>query len=852
MKTLPGDGYLRKALGGSTGMVWQVYARVVTDISESLFGGSTWTEVSSRIAEIPPITSKLEYEVGQFSTDAVTLELDSTDWWKDNILTDANLADQTKYIEFSIWAGIVEESDRTVVFSGFVDKTSVVFDEEANSVSVTLLTSQDIGYRLNAENLTTKYTVEKVDGTNNMLRLLRIPGLYVQDAAVSSYNLKVGTHTIYYQYDGGTHQAKLDDGEWTTLANGVNYLLNQAGDQKLKTYVVSTAYLGTYQLDRYQDDIVVQTAGEVLPWQWYQNVGLKNLIKKYYSKIGINTVTFDTLEMPTKDGSMKVSFIDNPPEDVTVIGQKTAIAVDAAGDAWVSVGNKVYKRTYSTDTYTLKATLSSGDQVRRMWYHKRIGNHEDLWLYIENGNTIKVNVYEIDNNILRTAQTLTTVGSTGAGGVHWNSCEVVDIQYNPPTYFYGFVYTVAANADNGFFKKAVKGSGTSITITTIFSDPTTPEGTNGYGFQSLHLYVVADEVRAFSNHSGGAIPTGYEGMTIDSAGTWLQSEVMYTVAANLDGFTERAVYHADDDRVYYYDSAAHAIKSFPSELWGDSTNHSLDVDPVEDPGSLIYANGKVYYTTVKNRGSLYYFEDCYLWSVDGNPGSPTEESNGPYTPNGYAMMAWDSIHSCLRGVSDNGLLWKHDTALALYVRDAAFPNQTITDSMNEIFRAFNIIGTVAAEKVARVYRRGDGTGIPLDSGNDLTAGPKHVANIREDKFKFPAMDIIRVSGYSKSNSYDGTTYGVTALSDRGALEITSKVIPDELVDHMCYWLYQFFKTAGTMVTVDFGLPYFHYEPFDNVVFSTDSRVAESISGGPIYSVTYLQHGEMVVEFLGGF
>jgi hypothetical protein len=841
VKISPSASFLRNAGGSGVAGAWTVSTRTVTDISLALSSG-TWTDVSDRVADLPEIGTALEYELGQYATDGIDLKLSDIAYWRTNIFTSAVMSDATKYVEFKITYSVVGAADVIPMFYGFADKDSLEYEERGDTLAVSILTSQDLGFRVASENLTTQYKVYKADGTNDGLRLLNIPGVYIMNVAGTTVEVPVGTHKIAYEWDGLNRTLKFDDGAPVNITTDGYTVLEDSLGHEVLLYIPDWSKVVGPASGTIEDEFVVVVQGTVLPRQWYEQTGVRPLLQKFFSTIGITSVTFGTLTIPTEDGTKKVSFIDNPPEDDSIAGEKGAIASDSSGNLWVAVGHRLYKRTRTTTAYTLMATYTAGDVVRRMHYGFRSTVHEDLWMIVENGSTIKLIVYEIDNNRSWTSLTLTTGGTTA---VHWAGTALVNYNYTGSSWKYGLAYTVACTgSDNGFFKDVVKGTFPTLTNTTRFSDLASPQA-NGLGFSTDFMYVKSGNlVRMQVSFSGGG---GYEENSINASGVWVQNGLVIA-NASFEG-AKLAAFHATDDagagRVYYYSSGLHGIRSHAGATYTLTDNATFSADPPEDPGSMYYADGKVWFMTVLNSGSPYAPATNRLWSVSGN-GTAAIASTGPM--NDYGSMVYETIDAKLYGITRNGMLWQHATSLSVYVRRASYPETTATDAIYDVLKSMNLVATISGTKAAYVYRRSDDSGAPEDTGVRWTLTDEDLEDIAELVRKFPRADVVRVTGYSTSTNYNGTSFDVVLLSDARAVELESAAIPDELVRPLAKHLYTFFSIARNIYKFRIGLPYFHYEVFDQAALSLSTTIVPA-SFGTFYSMTYRPDGAIDAEVL---
>lgn len=841
---------LHKALVAGSGVVgqWSIYARTVSTLSTAL-GSGTWTNLTSRTVGIPDINTAIEYEVGQFSSDQISLTLTDLPFIKSDIFPSSTLTDATKYIEFKLeWQ--VQNGSVVSMFYGFADKESIEYQIDKGIVRVQIMTPQDIGQRIAAENLTTQYKVPKIDGTNDGLRLMMIPGLYVIDAAVTSYVLQVGVHDI--EYENG--KARLDSGDWVNVPGTASAFTLASSDELEKITLYKAASVAVHPDDSIKESIIVRTAGDKLPYQWYTNHGLRGVINSAMSNLGISNVTYETLEMPSHDGAETASVLDYPPNDVSVVGDRGPITVDNAGDIWLTIGNKLYKRTTSTEVYTLKATLNTGDKVRRMWYNYRSGDHDDIWMYVENGSDTVIVLYENTAN-----QTRRYTIATAADRVAFTSCHVLDYNYTGTSYRYYFCYTVnptpaggGAFLDNGFFRTLTKGTGTTLTMTTVWSDTKEVIGS----IQANFMYQKsAGTLRYVEEYSTAGY--GYGESTINTSGNWVQNARVFA-STSFDGYLDGlAAYHPTSDRVYFYaGSATGKVISHPAGSYSETDHHTLVGDPTEDfGGELIYANGAVYYTTISNSRvyilNISEYDDRNVWKVSGTTAS-VRVSGGIYTdPNGGFQMAYNSTNGRLYAIGDSGMLHQLGSTVAMFARYADFTDQTITEAFNIIMKTYNLVGTITAEKKGYVFRRAGNTGTLNGTGTTLTVGLNQIESIREKVSAYPKIDLVTIKGYSKSTNYNGTAFDVIPAGDAKEIEVDSPLIPDTLIKHLAKHIYTCFSTTRNVYEVEVAVPYYEYEVFDNLSFNiTAGSDAVSLNkNGVIISMKYGANGSVEFEMV---
>lgn len=839
MRFTPTSKYLILANGLSKSIDWKVYIKKTTDISEALSTG-TWVDVSDRInlKDLPAQQQMLEYEIGQLTSNSLSFECSDIAWWKANVLN----ATSSQYIDLKVQFILEGCSDTVYTFSGFVDKLNIPKTEFGDSVSFTAYTAQDMGMRIAAENITTQYVDKNADGAGTAGIILQdIRGMYVINANVASYQLKAGVHSIIYDYNGGTEQACLDSGRYVALSNGANTLGNAADaaddDQRIVVYVPEVNDLPeTAAPDTIIESIIVTTPGDTLPKQWYKSAGTRYLLKNIFSKLGITSLAFDTLEMTVAPspapGVAKVSFIDNPPSDNTITGEKWAIANDGT-DLFIAVGERIYRRSALSEDYTLLATLSAGDKVTKLIYNARNGH---LWIFYGAGGNGKLRRLVISGLTLSSEVVLSSTTN-----ITWhNSIEVIDFNYTGSSYLYGVIYTDGDITGNGRLRLV---DGSALTISTIFS------GTD-YGFTTeniaSHFMFIRNggEVWFKGTTAGGGSDILCKAH-VSGAGAWVNDGQILT---GLDPYTV-AAFHVTEDRIYYFEPILSVVKSHTVSSATITNNLTNTVVP-STVESMLYANGEVFFT-LRALDPFIFRRFYYLYKFSGNPAVDFQDYTELFTRAYTQYSTLTYYGGILYGIDVFGRLFQYSTTLKFYVNIADFTGTKITDALYKTLKAFLLIGTINSFKQGRIYRRGNAAGVPQTSGNSMSLSINEVGQIVEENSDYCAkFDWVEISNGTVTYSFDGTTYNTKVLSDARQFSYTNELIPDEIVQDVCYYAYQFFKTDRVKYTFNLGIvPLFQYEPFDGADVTFNTTKVQVTGSGVIYGTNIMKDGSMEVEVL---
>ncbi len=802
MRFSPTDKYLMYARSAAKTVRWYAYFRIVSALNEGLATGTAWIEAGDHLTEVPDFTSMVEHDLGQFSTDSITMVGKGIDWWETTFFAAAS---ETDYIEFKVLFGLGGHpdwcTDTAVTFSGFVDHVKRKKTEADDSVTFSVFTCQDMGDRIPAEVLAIQPINLDIDthGTSG-LALTELPRIYVKDANLAGVPLVVGSHTVTYNYDSGSPTIRLDDGEATALASGDTTIYNADLSQAVKIYTIDNAQVprAAQEISVY---IVVLTQGNTLPYAWPHYMSVKSVLTRIHTLIGIDSVTWGALTLPTFDGSAKVSFLDQPPEDNTY-ASRWALQTDGT-DLWVGVGNKLYKRTMSTGAYTLKATLTTGYVITRIWYDA--GGY--VWVYAQESET------NTAGHLLRH----TIAAPANSSEIALTGSTRYAIDFLPGR---GIVYV------NASAKSVREVPSATMTDTLVYAN-TDMGYTGAYGPDGSYLFVRSGHVFVQTY----TLTASYYHDIYEAAGTWTDDGQVLTLAESY----QVAAFHASEDRVYYVSYTDHKIKSHTC-----TSATRTDVLTLSQSDTLIeamyYGNSRVYFTTPAG-GALY--------SAASN--AATLLSSTPRTFSKYYALAYiDRLY----GLDEAGRLFQYHTTLAMYIKNARFDGDTVTGAMRRILTSFMLAGNVRSTKSAFIYPRTDAAGALVTTGSSVTITEGEACDITEEREYVSAAQLVEVSNSETRYTYNGTDWNAMVLSTARTVSLSSDLIPSEIAQDLCFQMWQFFKVAHHLVTATLtSQPYFQYEPFDGAALTVSGNKVPVTANGVIYGTTAQRDGSTIFRVL---
>lgn len=789
------------ARGAAKVLRWNVYAKKTSSLSEPL-GSGTWINCTSRVTDLPPMGTKVEYQLGAFSSDVLTLPCADINWWETNIFNTS--VGQVIEMKVVMQLGLSETdlaSDIVYAFSGLVDPMTIHPNERSDTLTLQIYTADELANRMTAETLVTRYIKSDVGGVPG-LEFKTLTGVWVTNANITDYVLKAGLHTIAYEYNSGSFRLKLDDGRWVSIgAGGFITLGNAVADVIDTERVVVCAIVAELLTVDVTEDVIVKTAGDTLPYVWYKSVSVRTFLELGLQEVGITSLQTDTLQLASYDGASYLSYLGQAPGD-TVEPTIRAMAAKSDNTLCIAVDAKVYSRNYSDESFTLLATIPSN--VDRLLY-----DATNNWLWIIYGSGTKLCVYKFATSALTAEHSL---GATA------NIRSVDKFEANSAVLFTTTAQTI----------RQVTFDGGSFTESQLFTAAgLTPAYTSFEGWGQ-----IGDNSRYYFN--GIASGNRYVHYIAWSGSAWIDG-------ANFNSYIEAftvAAFDANSLTLYYW-------ASFTAELrYMTSATEDLVIELATDSILDIYYHPAMTltYAISVNAGTLYSLSGG-AWTVAANFDAPNESAQ---------LMT--SSSTMLFGGASGRRLWQYGTTLAMYLSEVDCKGMQIKQALTKASQAFNLMYHISSIKAAYVYRRGNDSGTPQTSGSNLTVNTDLAEDLSKENLYGKAFDLISIDNGIEKHTYDGTTGPVVfdkgIFGDKRVLEITNNWIPTELIPHLLYQMWQFFKTDRSLYRIPLGnVTLFQYEIMDKLTASFSSSKISVSGWGPIMSQALYKDGSMDLEVL---
>ena len=794
MRFTPTSVWASVAKSAAVEVEWFLYLKKTSNLDDAL-GSGTWIDVTRRVIEWPDISTTIEFETGQFTADEIIVRVVDRAWWNANIL------DATAYVEAKIVLKIGRNgsmaSDVPVIFSGFL-RLNPTKNEDADTVEFNIATPERLAEEMSAEAISTQYIDDDIDGSGtDGLILPEVENLYVKDANIASYVLQNGVHVVGYEYNGGSPRAQLDGGLFVSLTGAGTYTLGNAAataddTQRVQVYV-KTSHLALPQVTA-STKVVVVTAGTTIPNVFFHGNHALPMVRLIYAAMGVDSLTNGDIEYTSHDSTQRLTFLDQPPQTGNIVGFKYAMATDGT-DLWVPVGNKLYKRTMSTHTYELKATLDAGDRVEKI-IHDPNGGY--LWMFVrDSGNAAELRRFTISTDTLSSAVSI-------ANGDRDSFC----LFYSSATFTEHCILYV--DNSNKYIKRVDYST---LAVTTLYTN--TQLGVDPHlGLAFFRAEGGGDDRYCFQSSTGGTekiTEISYD----NTAEAW--SDQGETNSNRPDGYTFGA-YHVSEDRIYYWD-----VVNFKVRKHARTSTTGVDVLALTSTDAMYeftyWSTGYVYFTTHEkySNGGL---QDARMYAV--NNGGLTLMNDDPDVYTKYFTFC--VISPNIYGLDQHGRLFQWGSKLATFIEDADFEGISVREALSKILVAFNLQGTVCAKR-AFLYRRGNDSGVAQSTGNTLTITPaKSGRPLTREVEAQPAFDIVRLSNGTVWASYDGTTFNKNVTADAARLVIENTFIPPEIIKDLAYRMFQFWKTKRDIITMPVLDVAVEFEPFDDASISGFAEV----------------------------
>lgn len=801
--------------------------KLTTSISDALTSG-TWVDATSYIHSVDDPHLQIELDFAQFSADSININGRNIAWWDANVLNYSSTQQvECKYILTFGYSPTALATDVVYIFSGFIDKSTIAYDNNSDSVSFSVTSLDALADKSKAELLVTQY----VDGTSGGIAFHDIPGVYITSTAIASYLVLSGVHTLSYSVTGGIYQASFDGGQQVNInapGGGTTFTLGNgytnADDTQRINITIEPAVLISTNDTNVTEDFVALTTGAALPYNWYRGISVQALAKKILSTMGTVSQTLGTEEINSWDSGYRYSFLDYTVDGVAVanIGISRAIAYKNSTTTYIGNGKKVYTYNPVTSTVTLLTTVASGT-VLKLMYNAR---NDHLFIYYGTGGTSDSIVrYTFGTSTLETPVVLTNC--------HDRNLELFDFLATiPGTYEYSIIYVNSLSNSIDRFDCSAMTKATLFTAADFTLSPgpidaiavqRSAAGVNYFRFfatdstltkiQEIQWIIATDSVW----HVGSLINTH---CPVDNLGGEVQIQV--------------GAYIAGEDTYYYWEDDSFRVRKFLATS-GTATN--LLTLTTTGQVNAMYSDGTyVYFSTLTGRSS-------YLVNSSGL----TTLALALRTQ-GNCMIAGGGR---IWGVDYYGRLFQVSSTVSLFCDKCIFAGMSVRGALSSILTENNCVATISPNKAAILYPRANNAGTPQTSGSRISLTVTNAENLQKNNSRMRKFDWIELIGATSSLDFDGTTYSTVPTSiDKRVLTISGAGIHATVLKDYLTAFWNFFSVNRVLWKIPVLASLFQYEPMDgcDLTFTT-TKITSNTTNNVIYGVTYHPIGTMEVEVL---
>ncbi len=863
MRFTPSNTYNILADSASKTLQWDVWIKTVATLSASLTAGS-WTSVSDYvIGDIPDLSSQVEYELGQFTSNNVTLDMHNISYWKTFFVPTYTDYYECK-IQLTLKDGSLIAPDGITAFSGFIDTNSIVYDAYNDKTSFTIRTLLDNANSLGSEEMLTKYVSHNPSSMcANSIAFQNIRGLYLDSTKLYydplSYDIrpKEGIHKIVCiakPYPSGTWgdiTVSFDDGDVTYLPDtspNNSYPIYNA--DRTQGIILSHNGYSSFSLTSLQEDyFIVLDKDEVLPWQWPINQNEKQLLETLLPKIGVTQINFDELSLSSYDNSRRFSIISNLNSALTSTNNSTKTLAIAANQSNSSIfygyGSDIYEYslTASNNRINKRVSLTAGQQVTKLIWDN---NWCELWWTFEpiTSNTQGyIGYWKRDTNLSAT---------TGQVNAYWYNFEVMD---NDLTNYNAIYADATLNKVMTLYPNVIVGNRLTVSAaiaygTEIILDTFACQRNGNYYFyptRNVTDYRFSEVY--WSDAANRWVSSGQQANLNLIAGTPAINTGMHNGSYNQkDGivFWDFNYWLWDQSRIYGNQYTVGTVTAITSH-----TNNIKVGKLYYDPA--YYAASKTYYTlTTKNNVSIASITGKNFTNLYGYSATASEYYNGT----SVTACGWTSMQSTkngVYGVDEFGLLFQHSPEIEMYVNKTEFNQMTLFQILQQLLNQYNLVAIFRSDKSVYIYRRSDQGGTPVTTGSTFQIETGDTTQVIQKVKYIPVFDEITISNTKESAVYNGNGFDEIQLGIVKKLDVTSDMLPKNILKDLAYNLYQFYSVQRDMLSIELaGLTKFEYEPFDNCnIDYSDIDINETTTGDgfPIYNITYMQNGNMKLDIL---
>ena len=822
---------------------WKIYARKVTTVNESLTAGTTFTDVTSLIREMPAISQAIEYEAGQFTSDSFELVCSNLNYWLANFL-DFTTAQQVEFkvtLNLSL-TGASFTSDTPIIASGFLDKSSVQLNEFDDSVNLTIQSYDEYANRITGVNLTLQNTRSVNSATHLVLN--KLPGCYLKSAAPY---LTLQTLTFNWDSSNSVFQLKYNDGDYTTVSASTEDTISLRDENNNLAEVYVTP--NEFEKYEFQQKFIFRNSSDTLPYVFYDDANISDMLTTIASEMPVVSSAITSPTFSPYDSGYRLTSL----ESITnTVGNATAKCIewDSTNSLFfIGVGNKLYTRNTS-GTWTLKATASTNYTIKRIFittsyiYLVLSYNAIDDNYYLGVYNRSSLVLTEVDS--LRLANDDKQLGysnffyhSTGIyysrGGSNRQTIKYLDPSDNN-------LYTYANNIDANY---PVQHSAFSFFST-------------NYGY-----YAIVADGATFKLYNKNGVTGNLLSENLPG--------VFYNAIVIDNGSTLSIYFTLTNGHIYKYAINSGGISGTVTTISTTITAYGF----YKSGSSIIY-----FYGNGAKSGSTFYPFAYLHTSTDVITTLSNFEVRLP--GNDFDIKLGSFVHATGLGINylitPQGRFFQYHIANTNRINgEYNTSNLSVRDALNDFCKAYNLIYIVRPNKQLVLFSRATSSGQINTNGSasSLSISTVNLNNISNKFGFFGKATKVKVLSSNFDGNYNGSSYNTIDVDDEKVVEIQNDLIQHSsglTLRDMATAFYPFYSRQLYVLNCSLNqVPAFQFEVTDgaevdltgtkiNFGAITDESVNEIIteasvelsmenSSGIIQKQTINQDGSMEVEVL---
>ncbi len=760
-------------------ITWKIYLRKVTTLTESLTSGTTFTDVTEYIAELPSYSQAIEYGIGQFTSDSFSLNGNNINYWQ------IEWIEATEQIEVKIICNIgvsssVMSSDNAIIATGFIDKTSFKLDEAADTCNFLVQSYDEYTNRIDARQILSTNT-SIVNGVTVMY-LNKLSGVYIYSCDKTLQEM-----LLVFSYESSVFKIKFND--------GVEVPITETNAHFLSVYDLKGFSCKLYLIPRMFEKYTVEqlfiykNLSDSLPVNYYDDKYIPNLFTAIGDQFTTTSESYSFNSITPHDNGYRLCNIQNMTMEYG--GGRPKVIFSGGNSYWIAINNFLIRftdgfgslvATFSNTHYIIKAfpEFITGDEL---WVVLAPINLDDYYILAHlNITTEDVTEYETNKLPISTLDNQTVYSNFFA-----TSNSIFYARGNQEMWRMDFI-------DNQFRRQ---GNLTLSGANNIDESSFCFSCNNG----SFVIVDVSGSIHLFNvNGSGTLITTPLTSVTnnaivIDSGGTTY---------------------------LYYTDTNAN-INLYTITSSGTVGTNSLPFGTdLKAYGFYKVSNSIYFYGNATKYNSQYYTIGIINISNLAAPTISTTQDKNIKIPNidfeikqtGLTLL--DGVYYLL---TPTGRLFQYHTSNSLYTNGTVnLLGKNVRSLLNELCSIYGLIYLCKPNKTLLVFPRTNSSGDVLYQGaNYLPINESNIININKKLGEFGKATKIKAESDGYSADYNGTNFDTVDTEIEKIISLNNNILQHSTgmtLQDISKFYYPFFSKTLNVLELTFATPNYEYEVTD--------------------------------------